>query len=189
MDETIARHRAACEGFSAIVGQADGSWESRSPCSEWDARGVMEHVIGFHDVLLLRPTGTKPSRPKDDPVGRWAVTVPAIDSAVERISAESGAADADRPPVDLGRLLPMLTTDVLVHTWDLARAVGVDHRLDPELCEISYELARSNEERLRAQGMFGPAVPVTEDADAPTRLIAFLGRDPEWTPSTDPPPR
>jgi len=35
---------------------------------------------------------------------------------------------------DLSRLLPVLTTDVLVHHLDLARAVGVDPQLDPELC-------------------------------------------------------
>jgi uncharacterized protein (TIGR03086 family) len=185
VDEVIARHRKACAGFSAIVRQAEGNWGRRSPCAGWDSRGVVEHVIGFHDVLLLRPTGTKPSRPKDDPLARWAVTVPAIDAAIERISAQGPAAGTGSSPVDLARLLPVLTTDVLAHTWDLARAVGVDDRLDPGLCEISYRVVRSNDERLRASGMFDPAVPVAEDADPPTRLIAFLGRDPEWSPPTD----
>jgi hypothetical protein len=35
---------------------------------------------------------------------------------------------------------------------------------------------------LRSSGMFGPAVSVSEDADSATRIIALLGRDPEWTP-------
>jgi hypothetical protein len=39
----------------------------------------LEHVIGFHDVLLLRPLDAKPQRPKGDPVGRWIATVRALD--------------------------------------------------------------------------------------------------------------
>ena len=101
MSDVITNHRRACRGFSAVVAQGEGSWENPSPCSEWDARGVVEHVIGFHDQLLLLPTGTKPTRPKDDPIARWAETVPAIDSAMKV---------APMPPeVDLDRLLPALT--------------------------------------------------------------------------------
>lgn len=39
--------------------------------TEWDARGVLEHVIGFHEVLLLlRPLGIRADRPKNDVPGR-----------------------------------------------------------------------------------------------------------------------
>ena len=123
-----------------IVHQADGAWDNPSPCTEWDARGVVEHVIGFHDVLLLRPTGTKPQRPKDDPVARWDVTGAAIRTAIDRAATQPTSADDPSQP-DLARLLPMLTTELLLHSWDLARAVGVDPRLDSGLCEASYEMA------------------------------------------------
>ena len=163
-----------------IVHQADGAWDNQSPCTEWDARGVLEHVIGFHDVLLLRPTGTKPQRPKDDPVARWDVTASAIREAIDRAPTQPTSADDPSQP-DLARLLPMLTTEMLLHSWDLARAVGVDPRLDSGLCEVSYEMALSNDRQLRSSGLFGPAVPVANDADSATRLLAFLGRDPQWT--------
>jgi len=38
------------------------------------------------------------------------------------------------------------------------------------------------DELLRASGQYGAAVPVPADADAQTRLIGFIGRDPDWTP-------
>ena len=38
-----------------VVGQVGERWRRRSLCPVWDARGVLEHVIGFHKVLLLRP--------------------------------------------------------------------------------------------------------------------------------------
>jgi hypothetical protein len=56
-------HMAVCRRFGETVRSADRKWNRRSPCEAWDARGVLEHVIGFHDVLLLRPLGVKPDRP------------------------------------------------------------------------------------------------------------------------------
>ena len=76
------------------------------------------------------------------------------------------------------RLLPTLTTDVLIHTWDLARAVGADDALDPELCRLAYERALPFDEVLRSSGMFGAKVAMPEDADLQTKLVAFFGRDP-----------
>lgn len=179
MTQVVERHIQACRGFSDIVARSVGRWERPSPCAEWDARGVVEHVIGFHDVLLLVPLDAKPHRPKGDPAARWAVTATAIGTAVRAVSGDPAPGSGGAP--DLGRLLPVLTADVLVHTWDLARAVGVDPGLDLGLCAISYEVVRPNDEQIRHSGMFGPAVPVPDDADAGTKLVAFLGRDPSWT--------
>ena len=142
---------------------------------------MVEHVIGFHDVLLTRPMGTTPTRPKGEPVARWRLSVPALFSAIDMVSTGHSPVDRNRAP-DLDLLLPALTTDVLVHTWDLARAVAADPQLDPELCVISYQQVRANEEKLRASGMFGPAIPVAGDPDPTTVLVAFLGRDPNWEP-------
>jgi hypothetical protein len=44
---------------------------------------VLEHVIGFHDVLLLRPVGLKPERPRDDPQLRWKLTYGALEKTFE----------------------------------------------------------------------------------------------------------
>jgi hypothetical protein len=73
-----------------------------------------------------------------------------------------------------------LTRDVLVHTWDLARAVGADDRLDPGRCEAFYGPLQANPEALTGGGMFTPAVAIRDDADVLSRLIARLGRDPSW---------
>lgn len=166
-------HRQACEGFTAAVQAAAGRWDAPSPCTEWDARGVLEHVIGFHDVLLLRPLEAKPTRTKDDPVARWAVTVDALFSALSR----PGALDGQRES-----LLGALTTDVLVHTWDLSKAVGLDGVLDPRLCQIGLDRAMANREQLEASDMFGAPVAVPDDAPVQDRLLGLFGRDPAWSP-------
>ena len=82
-DELGERHLAVCRRFGESVRAAHGKWDRRSPCDAWDARGVLEHVIGFHDVLLLRPLGLKPDRPSDDPQVRWELTYAALEQAVE----------------------------------------------------------------------------------------------------------
>ena len=83
MSEVVDHHRRACDGFTRAVAAASGRWDAPSPCSDWDARGVLEHVIGFHDVLLLTPLEAKPTRPKEDPIARWSLTVDALFAALE----------------------------------------------------------------------------------------------------------
>jgi len=86
----------------------------------------------------------------------------------------------DGATLDVSSMLPMLTTDVLVHTWDLARAIGVDVVLDAELCETAFSGARKNDAGLRSSGMFAAPVDVPANGNIQSRLIAFLGRDPHW---------
>ena len=38
------------------------------------------------------------------------------------------------------------------------------------------------EDMMRRSGQYGPAVEVPAGADAVTRLIGFIGRDPAWAP-------
>jgi uncharacterized protein (TIGR03086 family) len=178
--EAAGKHIHACQGFSGVVARAGGHWQSPSPCDDWDARGVVEHVIGFHDVLLLRPLDAKPTRLKGDPVARWAATSTAITSLLQNCDENNTQAVKDAAGIDFGRLLPMLTTEVLVHTWDLARAVGVDAGLDPDLCAAAYHAAQANQKRLRGSGLYSPPEPAPENASMEIKLVALLGRDPSW---------
>ncbi len=130
---------------------------------------MLEHVIGFHDVLLLRPLGLKPDRPRDDPQVRWELTYAKLEKAFDGL-------------VDEPRLLPNLTRDVLVHTWDLARAVGADDRLDARWCEHFYTALLNDPLALSGSGMFEAPVAVDDDADAQSKLLARLGRNPNWQP-------
>ena len=86
----------------------------------------------------------------------------------------------DGSNLDVRTLLPALTTDVLIHTWDLARAVGLDVVLDEDLCEVALAGAQAKEAALRESGMFAASVTVPVAADVQSRLLGFLGRDPDW---------
>jgi len=187
-DDIADRHLGVCRTFADHVRVVGEHWHSRSPCREWDARGVLEHVIGFHDVLLLRPLGAKPPRPKDDPVGRWTVTLEALDRLFRRPGLFDGAVDVppvgNDPPtrVDAARLVPMLSLDVLVHTWDLARATGHEVALDPRLCDVFLRDLPTDETALAKTGMYDGPRAAPADSDPQTKLLARLGRDPDWCP-------
>jgi uncharacterized protein (TIGR03086 family) len=179
--DLVERHRRACRGFSRVAHSVEEEhWVLPTPCTEWDARALVEHVIGFHEFLLLRPLGVHANRPKTDPAARWLATSAALFAALD----QPGALDRETELPGGGRSTPRtmlgaLTTDVLVHTWDLARAADVDPALDPELCDEAYAAARAAGVGAATE-LVAAAVEVPLDADAATRLIALYGRDPAW---------
>jgi uncharacterized protein (TIGR03086 family) len=186
------RHLAVCQRFGESVRAARGKWDRRSPCDAWDARGVLEHVIGFHDVLLLGPLGLKPDRPRDDPQVRWELTYVQLQKAFEpgRRLFESVV---DIPELqgnpatrlDARAMMPNLTRDVLVHAWDLARAVGADDGLDAGWCEQFYAALPKDPRALSISGMFDAPVAAGDQTDVQSKLLARLGRNPSWQPSND----
>jgi uncharacterized protein (TIGR03086 family) len=180
-DLVAGRHRTACAGFSRVTDLVrPDRWELPTPCTEWDARALVEHVIGFHEVLLLRPLGVRANRPKTGPAERWNATSEALFRALAAPGALDLATDLPGGGQSSPRsMLGSFTADVLVHTWDLAGTVGVDPGLDLELCTRAYDAARAGGFGT-ASGMFAAEVDVQPEADAATKLIAIYGRDPAW---------
>lgn len=69
--------------------------------------------------------------------------------------------------------------DALIHTWDLATAIGQDDVLDPELVEACVAMFLPDmPERGRASGLVGPAIAVPASASPQDRLLAAMGRQP-----------
>jgi uncharacterized protein (TIGR03086 family) len=183
------RHLAVCRRFGQSVAAANGKWDRRSPCGAWDARGVLEHVIGFHDVLLLRPLGLKPVRPRHDPQIRWELTYGQLEKALEpgrrlfeRVVDIPEIAGNPATRLDARAIMPNLTRDVLIHAWDLARAVGADDRLDARWCELFYAALPGDPYALSVSGMFDAPVAESDQTDPQSKLLARLGRNPSWQP-------
>ena len=71
------------------------------------------------------------------------------------------------------------TPDVLVHTWDLARATGLDETLDAdEVARLVQHLEDMPFEAMEASGQYGPRVAAPPDADDQVRLLTAMGRTP-----------
>ena len=116
----------------------------------------------------------------DDPAGAWHVLDRAIRGALDDpvVAAREFDSRAGHFTVE-DAIDTFCTGDVLVHTWDLARATGLDESLDP--AEVHRQLVAMeafDDSVLRDSGHYGPRVEVAADADEQTRLIAFTGRTP-----------
>lgn len=177
-------HRAAADHFGALV---DGvrDWDAPSPVAGWTARDVVDHLVTWLPALLA-PTVTLPARPRaaDDPVAAWTHHV----AAVQALLDDPASADLVLSNPDIGAIpVPdavdrFYTNDVFLHAWDLARASGQEHGLDEARCAEVLAGMEPMEETLRGSGQFGTRQPVADDAPPSDRLMAFLGRDPDWRP-------
>jgi hypothetical protein len=71
-----------------------------------------------------------------------------------------------------------LAADHLVHTWDLARAVGADETLDPDAVAAVLEWFDATEMLYREAGLIGARVEVGPGAGPQEMLLARFGRKP-----------
>ena len=115
----------------------------------------------------------------DGPAAAWHALDDAIRGGLDSPDTARAVADTPMGPQTFEVAIDLLVTgDVLVHTWDLARAAGLDERLDADAVHRMLDGIEAMDEPMRASGHYGPRVEVGDDADEQTRLLAFTGRHP-----------
>jgi hypothetical protein len=74
----------------------------------------------------------------------------------------------------------MRVRDTAVHTWDLARSIGADERLDDDLMATIWSQVEPVAPLLAVSGMFGSGASgeLTDDASMQARVLDALGRRP-----------
>jgi uncharacterized protein (TIGR03086 family) len=76
--------------------------------------------------------------------------------------------------------------EVVMHGWDLAVATGQPYAVPDDLLQplmpFLEHVAEPGMEAAR-EGLFGPVVPVADDAPLLHRVLGLAGRDPNWSPS------
>lgn len=177
------RHRAVAADLAAIARQV-ADWQAPAPVAGWTARDVVEHLLTWLPGLLAGGDVTLPDETGDldDPVTAWTRHADMVQRLLESERASQPFEHPQLPPLPLAAAIDRFyTVDVFMHTWDLATAAGVEVALDPDLCEQLLGGMTAMEDALRSSGQYGPAVPVSADADQQTRLVAFIGRDPDWS--------
>jgi len=180
--DVAGRYRRVAAQFTAKVAQVPPDrWSSASPCAEWNAREVVDHCVSSSGLFLGFIGRSVPGGPAvdDDPLAAWVNARDAVQAALDDPAAATTEYSGFMGPSTFeAGVDQFICTDLVVHGWDLARATGLDETLDPD--EVANALAAMgsiDEKMLRSPGAFGPAVPAPPDADAQTRLLAFLGRE------------
>jgi len=181
------RYRKLADAFSArveAVPAGDARWQQQSPCPDWKAIDVVSHLVDAHTMFFGFIGHEAPAPPPvaDDPAAAWAATRRAMeatldDPAVARREYEGMFGTA----VWEESIDRFISGDVLAHTWDLSRALGVDDTLDAEEARAGLAALEPLGDNIRRPGVFGPAVEPPPDATDQERFIAYIGRDPRWT--------
>jgi uncharacterized protein (TIGR03086 family) len=151
-----------------------------TPCSAWNVQDLLDHLTGGTDYLLA-------ALEQREPAPRQVTTADDYEAGVAAVLdglVASGALDRMcTSPLGfewpVGQAVAGTFMDVLIHTFDLARATGQDERLDPELVEACIAMFLPDmPERGRHAGIVGPAVTVGPGAMPQDVLLAAMGRTP-----------
>ena len=182
---------AALDGFERRLAKTeDEQWTNATPCAEWDVRTLVNHVVG--EILWVPPLleGATIAEVGDrfdgDVLGAdpQATTHRAVRD-LERAAAEPGAQDrtvhlsfGDFPG---GDYLGQVASDVVIHTWDLAKGTNGDDELGSHLVAFVQSFLGPQIDAWRSAGAFGPPAATPPDATPQQRLLASTGRSPDWT--------
>ena len=163
---------------------ADG-WLAPTPCTEWSVRDLVNHLVNEElwvpELLAGRTIDEVGNRFDgdllgDDPAAAWDDAAAAAQDAIGEHGAMERTVHLSFGDFSADFYAMQIFSDLLIHSWDLARAIGGDDTLPADLMEACWDFNRPMADTLRASGAFGDEVDVPEDADQQTKLLAFFGR-------------
>lgn len=166
---------------------ATTDWEKPTPCTEWNVRQLVNHVVGLHHrVAHLVRGGSRDeyiaTREDDwigiDHIAAWHQGIRALDEAINNAHGLNITV-AYRIPVSAQDVIGLTAFDTAVHTWDISRAIGVGEQLDGGLVEFALGFMQW----LRSQPELATLFDSTnsdphQGATAQARLLQMAGRHP-----------
>lgn len=185
MTNPADEHRNIAGAFTDRVrGVPPSAWNNPAPCDGWVARDVVRHLVEWFPAFLKAGAGVElPKGPSvdGDPVAAWLVHSDGVQALLDDPATPGKVlANPHIGEVALDQAVDRFYTgDVFLHTWDLARATGQDATIEPDLAEEALDISHGLlSPELRATGVFGPEIPISEDNPLHDRLAAFMGRRP-----------
>ena len=179
--DPIALYRAATDRAMAVVDAVQpDQLRAPTPCTEWTVQQLIDHLVGGTEYLLSAAEQREPAPPTHATGADYRRGVADVLKALKLPGAmEQTCISPLSFEWPVAQAVAGTFMDVLIHTWDLARATGQDERLDPALVEACTAMFLPEmPERGRAAGIVGPAVEVGEEASPQDRLLAAMGRHP-----------
>ena len=188
-EDLVGLHGRCGRWFAALVaGVGPDQWQDRTPCSQWDVRALVHHLLyeqrwvtSLLEGMTIAQVG---DRFEGDLMGGDASAWPGLlASAIEQAHTAVAQPGALERTVHLSfgdasgqEYVVQLTTDLAIHGWDLARSTGQDDALDPGAVAVLLPWAEANAEFLAESGMFGSRVDTGTGVPDDVRLLGLLGR-------------
>lgn len=165
------------DSFTALLATPDADWSAASPCRDWSAADVVAHVVDTQRDFLVQREADLGERPTGTPPEVWR----AHEQVVRRLLADehfaTTAYDGFFGPTTIGETITRFYGfDLLVHQWDVARALGGDLTWDEVQMDRIEQALDGFGEHLYGEGICRPALDVSGDAPRQTRLLARMGR-------------
>jgi uncharacterized protein (TIGR03086 family) len=177
MSLNLRNYTKAVYGMDHVVmGVADDAWERPSPCDGWTAADVLTHASGVMRMIESAARGAAPEAPAGTPSEAWAATRDSVLEAFDHAGVLQQVVPSPFGEMPLDNLIGILFVDTLVHTWDLARAVGGDERLPLDLVRAGHAQLAPISDLLRGPGRFDAAIEASPGDDEQTAFLKFLGR-------------
>jgi uncharacterized protein (TIGR03086 family) len=155
-------------------------WDAPTPCTEWSVSRVVAHLVGMNRVFAAMLAGEPPPARADIAADQLLQAYRESASKLLAAFGEPGVLDRtfDSPMGSAtgAERLNIRLYDLLAHGWDLAEATGQDASLPEEAAEAALAFVSNQLLDEARPGRFAPAQPVSADAPAIERLVAFLGR-------------
>ncbi|MCX4539321.1 TIGR03086 family metal-binding protein [Streptomyces sp. NBC_01565] len=176
----------------------DARLVDRTPCPDYAVSNLLGHLAGlavaFRDAArkdLGPTTDTDPGSTTPSLPALWREELPKVlgelAEAWQDPAAWTGMTRAGGVDLPGGIAGAVAADELVLHGWDLARATGQQYAPDHAALRASHAfLLAAAEDGDRGDGIFGPVVPVPEDAPLLDRAVGLSGRDPRWTPPTSP---
>ena len=176
-----------------VAGIRDEQLDAPTPCPGTDVATMLAHLIGlsvaFRDAArkVDGPTTSTPPQPsRQDLPGDWRAVLPdqleKLVTAWRETDAWSGDTKAGGIPLPGAVAGIVANNELLLHGWDLAVATGQPFEAAEPNLQASWEMVSNTPDDPKVrQGLFGPVVPVPEDASLLDRTLGSAGRRPDWS--------
>ena len=112
----------------------------------------------------------------DDPKRSWRDAAEGAKGVVDGDGAMDRIVHISMGDVPGAEYAFQVLADLAIHGWDLARAIGANEAIDPDVLEAIDPWYQAQMGSWKASGYYGGDVEVAEDADRQTKLLGLLGR-------------
>lgn len=190
MDAFEALDRARGEFDKRLRAVREDRWDDPTPCEGWTVRTLVQHVVGANRMAVRLLAGEPADQAVqamvgeqvlgDDPVAAFVESSDAQEAAFRQPGAMEAVCHHFVGDIPGEMLQGFRVTDLTLHAWDLARAIGADETLDSELVDVLWQRLEPLGPALATMGLFGsgPSGELGEDAPVQERLLDVSGRRP-----------
>jgi uncharacterized protein (TIGR03086 family) len=188
-DDLIEWHGRCGRRFATLVaGVGPGQWHDNTPCSEWDVRTLVHHLLSeqrwvppMFEGLTINQVGDQfDGDLLGDDAPAWPDMLASAIREAHAVVAQPGALERT-VHLSFGdasghEYVMQLTLDLAIHAWDLARATRQDATLDPGAVALLLPWTQASAGLIAGSGVFAPPIDTGPGAPDDVRLLGLLGR-------------